>query len=254
LQVREANSFGNLDGMIHLERFLDLDTGRIFNTSQAVARDNSRWVSTHSHGPGWCRANLGRDWWRTDLAYRCPATYYSINPNTGIIVNGDVILRSDTDISNRFSTIFSTTGSFSATARREFENIVGSIVVLGQNPSSITAETITNSCLPAYLRQGGAQASGRCGWGTGRRTWRLYHHTAEWVTQSHGSMMLLGGDTTFIGHTKNVGSSILSRGLFRGDVSSTSVLENIAQHGSLGTLIDGRYVHGHMPQIFVYKE
>jgi hypothetical protein len=241
LQVHNANIFGNTGGMISLEQFLDAQAGKIFNISRPIVRDNGRWVDDWSN-------------WRARLKYYCPATYYSSNPNTGIIVGGDIILHSETDTLNRFSSISSMTGSFLATAGRKFENTVGSISAFGQSLSSITAETIVNSSLPAYLRQGGAHASGRSGWGWNRRTWHAYSYTAEWVTQSPGSTMLFGGDTTFIGHTENIGSSILSYGLFSGDVSSTSVLENTTRHGSLGTLVRGGDVHYQRPHIFVHAD
>jgi hypothetical protein len=240
LQVHNAGIFGNIDGMINLERFLDVEAGRIFNISQSIARENGRWVDDWSN-------------WRARLIYYCPATYYSSNPNTGIGVGGDINLRSDTDITNRFSNITSIGGTFNATAQGTFENTVGNILASGERTSSITAGSITNACLPAYLRQGSAYRSGRCGWGWTRRTWHAYSHTAEWVTQSPGSKILFGGDATFTGHTENTGSEILSGGLFSGDVNSVSILENVARHGSLGTFIDGEDIHYWTPHILVHE-
>jgi hypothetical protein len=241
LQVYDAAVFGNTDGMISLDEFLDVRAGRIFNVSQPVVRDNSRTVIDRSN-------------WRAELIYQCPAVYYSAPSNTGISVGGDITLRGETAITNGFSSIVSMNGTFNAAAGYSFENTVGNVCAFGKGHSSITAETISNACLPLCLREGSAYGRGRCGWGWTRRTWHAYSHTAEWVTQSPGSAMLFGGDTVFTGHTRNIGSSILSCGLFSGHVDSTSVSENIAQLGSLGTLIDGTNIYVHRGQIFVEAE
>jgi hypothetical protein len=55
LQVRDASVFGNTDGMISLEQFLDVQAGKIFDISHPIARDNGRWVDD---GSNW-RARLG---------------------------------------------------------------------------------------------------------------------------------------------------------------------------------------------------
>lgn len=242
LGVDNASVFGNYDGNIYLERMLNVQASKIFDISHPFARENGRWV------------DVWANWW-AHLVYYCPATYYSANPYTGITVtNGNVVLKSDSGIVNRFSNIY-VGGTLTATSTKGiFENTVGSIIALGRGKSSISASSIVNACLPAVLRQGSAHAERTAGWGWNRRTKHAYHSTAEWITQSHGSLMLFGGDLDLIGHTDNFGSQILSRGLFYGDANSHSLFENVAKHGSLGAVLEGDNPQFYSPFVFVHED
>ena len=241
LGVDNASVFGNYDGNVYLERMLNIQAGRFFNISHPLARENGRLV------------DVWPDWW-AHLVYYCPATYYSANPHTGIaVMDGNIVLKSNSDITNRFSNIYAG-GTLTATSKGTFENTVASIIALGREKSEITAPSILNTCLPAVLRQGSAHAERTAGWGWNRRTKHAYHRTAEWITQSPGSVMLFGGDLNLIGHTNNFGSKILSRGLFYGNVESRSLFENAAKHGSLGAVLEGDNLQFYSPLIFVHED
>lgn len=241
LDVDNASVFGNYDGSIKLEKQLNVHAWQIVNSATAIARENGRLVDDWSN-------------WRARLIYYCPATYYSTNFNTGIAVeHGDIILRSGGDIINQFSTIRAA-GTFNASAGQTFDNVVSYITASGNGDSSISAKKIRNRCLDAYLRRGEAHASGRCGWGPGRHTWHADSYTAEWITQSPGSRISVGGNLTMQGEADNFGSSILSNGLFYGHVNSRSLFENGAVHGSRGAVIEGDQIKCSCPFLFVHRD
>lgn len=241
LKVNNASSWGNTEGFIGLERLLSVDAGVIYNTSNPIARDNGRWVDDWSN-------------WRARLVYYCPATYYSPKSNRGIaVIDGDINLKSQTNILNQFSNIYAG-GNFNAKAGNVFDNKVGNILASGKGQSSIEAQNIKNECLPLYIRKGEAHAKGRCGWGFGRHTWYADSYTAELVTQSPGSTMLFRGDLETRGNVENIGSKLLSQGLFSGYVNSRSMLENIAMHGSRGTAIEEDFLNYEAPLLFMHVD
>lgn len=229
LDLYNVSQFGNYDAWLGLERMLNVSANNIFNCSTPEERENGRLVDDWSN-------------WRARLKYYCPATYYFANRKNGISVDcGSIVLKSEGDIINKFSKIHAG-GTFEASALGNFDNIVGSITAFGGDESSISAQNINNRCLEACSRQGSAHASGRCGWGMGRHTWHAYSSTYELITQSPGAKIMVSGDLTLHGHAENFGSTILSGGLFRGDINSKSLFENIAKHGARGAVITGENV------------
>lgn len=56
------------------------------------------------------------------------------------------------------------------------------------------------------------------------------------------------------GYTENIGSKLLSGGIFDGYVNSRSVLENIAMHGSRGTAIEEDFLNNEAPLLFVHTD
>lgn len=243
LKVDRALHFGNTDGLIRLRKMLDVHAGKIFDIAHPIVRENGRWANC---GGGF----LGGG---SRYSYYCPTTYYSANTHVGIeVTDGNVNLKSETDIVNRFSKICAS-GTLKASAKGNFDNIVGYIVALGSEESSIEAKNITNACLPAFLRQGEFYLHESGGGFLNSWSMTIHARTAELITQSHGSGILFGGDAKLDGHTRNFGSKIFTLGSLQGDVDSISLFENAARHGTLGTALEGEDLRFAFPSIFVHE-
>lgn len=243
LQVDGASIFENHNGVIGLERMLDVHAWQIVNSATPIAKDNGRWVDDRSN-------------WRARLVYYCPATYYSAKPESESAIwvqDGDVILKSGDKIINSFSHI-QAGGLFTASANESFENVVSSITAFGNGVSTIEAKNISNRCLSTYKRHGEAHAKGRCGWGFGRHTWYADSYTAEWVTQSPGSIISVGGDLNLKGKTENVGSKISAKRTVKTDVRMETVLENKSVIEAEGVVVASDDVKCSYPFIFVHND
>lgn len=221
MDIRNAGIMGNYNGRLGLQDFLTVKAEQILNISTPKERENGRWV----HHDGFDRC--------PPIHFYMPATYYSMNQETGIFSNGNINLEAHHSVRNKFSTISSLEGQIQAKAGKEIRNTAG--VMYASRKSKIEAQNIYNEDLGTAVRYGEFHTGGSSGPFWNRTSWHYDLYVAELVNQSHGAQMVFSDGVEFAGESMHViGSKILSGKEismnFR-EFDFQSVLDNLTEIG-----------------------
>ena len=205
LSVKNAGVFGNYDGKLALQDFLEAKAKQILNSSSPVTRDNGRWHSHHI-------------WFGGNIHFYMPATYYTQRTDTGIVAGGNIRLEGEQSVKNEFSTI-AAKGSLEIQSSQEIRNTVATMY--SEKDATLTASNIYNEDLGVTVRKGEYHDRGSSGWGPWRDSWHYDIYVAEFVNKSDGAKMIFGDQVQFNGMIHNVGSTLVGK-----QFDVTGLLEN----------------------------